>query len=49
VLAVPPPAYALAGVAVQHLLGSGKSTFDSFVDRAESDRFFELWRDALPD
>jgi len=26
-----------------------KSTFDTFVDPAEIDRVFELWRDALPD
>ena len=26
-----------------------KSTFDTFVDPAEIDRTFDLWRDALPD
>jgi hypothetical protein len=26
-----------------------KSTFDTFVDPAEIDRGFDLWRDALPD
>ncbi len=26
-----------------------KSTFDTFVDPAEIDRVFDLWRDALPD
>lgn len=26
-----------------------KSTFDTFVDPAEIDRLFDLWRDALPD
>ena len=26
-----------------------KSTFDTFVDPAEIDRVFELWRDVLPD
>jgi len=26
-----------------------KSTFDTFVDPAEIDRVYDLWRDALPD